>query len=118
MIMRVYEQVKKAKSIQEVIVATDDWRIFDHVQAAGGRVVMTADHHRSGTDRIAEVARKLKDIDLVINIQGDEPFIHPASIDRLIAVFAPAAQSQDRDPRQSSGASRRHRQSQYSESRL
>jgi len=88
MIMRVYEQVKKAKLIHEVIVATDDWRIFDHVQAAGGRVVMTADHHQSGTDRIAEVARKLKDIDLVLNIQGDEPFIHPDSIDSLIKVFA------------------------------
>ena len=49
---------------------------------------MTAEHHQSGTDRIAEVARKLKNIDLVINIQGDEPFIHPTSIDNLIDVFA------------------------------
>jgi 3-deoxy-manno-octulosonate cytidylyltransferase (CMP-KDO synthetase) len=86
MIQRVYEQVKKA--VAEVWVATDDARIFDVVQSFGGNVVMTSPLHRSGTDRCFEAYRKIgKNADVVINIQGDEPFIQPEQIDRLKNCF-------------------------------
>lgn len=87
MIQRVYEQACKATSLTEVIVATDDHRIFDHVLSFGGKVVMTSENHVSGTDRCAEVIKKIKDADVVINIQGDEPFVNPAQIDQLAALF-------------------------------
>lgn len=84
MIQRVYEQAKKSKLLQEVIVATDDDRIFNHVKSFGGKVMMTSDTHQSGTDRCAEVLEKLNEkYDAVINIQGDEPFIDPLQIDIL-----------------------------------
>src|SRR5579871_4755873 len=76
MIRRVYEQAKKASSLSDVIVATDDQRIYDEIVSFGGRVIMTASHHLNGTERCAEVARAIE-ADGVINIQGDEPFIHP-----------------------------------------
>ena len=86
MIQRVYEQVKKA--VAEVWVATDDARIFDVVQSFGGNVVMTSPLHRSGTDRCFEAYQKIgKNADVVINIQGDEPFIQPEQIDRLKNCF-------------------------------
>jgi 3-deoxy-manno-octulosonate cytidylyltransferase (CMP-KDO synthetase) len=87
MIQRVYEQASKASSISDVIVATDDQRIFDHVEGFGGTVIMTSSEHQSGTDRCAEVLSKLNNIDVVINIQGDEPFIEPEQIDQLSACF-------------------------------
>ncbi len=81
MIRRVYEQAK-ASGLTEVIVATDDDRIFSHVQEFGGQAVMTAEHHQSGTDRCFEAYKKLnKPYEFVINIQGDEPFIKPEQID-------------------------------------
>lgn len=82
MIRRVYEQCRKASCLSDVIVATDDKRIYDHVLDFGGKAVMTLAKHRSGTDRIAEVLRKWKERSpfAVINIQGDEPFIHPSQI--------------------------------------
>ena len=83
MIQRVYEQCKKAKSLSDVIVATDDKRIFQHVKDFGGKVVMTADHHQSGTERMAEVAELNPNFTHFINIQGDEPFINPEQIDLL-----------------------------------
>ena len=84
MIQRVYEQVSAADLIDKVVVATDDKRIFDHVEAFGGVVKMTAETHQSGTDRCAEVVNALKnEYDIVINIQGDEPFIQPVQIDSL-----------------------------------
>lgn len=85
MIQRVYEQARKSSSIERVIVATDDQRIFDHVHAFGGEVLMTSSDHRSGTDRCAEVAARLPEFELVINIQGDEPFIRPQQIDLAVA---------------------------------
>ncbi|MCF8277827.1 MAG: 3-deoxy-manno-octulosonate cytidylyltransferase [Flavobacteriales bacterium] len=88
MIERVYEQASKAKLLDEVIVATDDQRIFDHVQSFGGKVMMTSSEHQSGTDRCAEVLSRLKDVDVVINIQGDEPFIEPEQIDQLAMLFS------------------------------
>lgn len=87
MIQRVYEQVKSCKSLTEVVVATDDTRIQQHVEAFGGQVMMTSSEHPSGTDRCAEVVQAYNDYDVVINIQGDEPFINPEQIDMLAALF-------------------------------
>ncbi len=87
MIQRVYEQCRKASSLTEVIVATDDARIFDHVISFGGNVKMTASNHPSGTDRIAEVAASMEDFNIIVNIQGDEPFIHPKQIESVINLF-------------------------------
>ncbi|MGB0916164.1 MAG: 3-deoxy-manno-octulosonate cytidylyltransferase [Flavobacteriales bacterium] len=87
MIQRVYEQASKASSLSDVIVATDDQRIFKHVQSFGGKVVLTSGKHESGTDRCAEVVSNLDGVDVVINIQGDEPFIEPEQIDQLAACF-------------------------------
>ena len=86
MIQRVYTQAKKA--LDDVVVATDDNRIFRHVQEFGGTVVMTSTNHRSGTDRCAE-AYQLAGInaDVVINIQGDEPFIQVGQIEAIKSCF-------------------------------
>ncbi len=84
MIKRVYEQAKATSLLHKVVVATDDKRIFDHVKSFNGDVMMTAKTHESGTDRCAEVARHFQnEIDIVINIQGDEPFIQPEQINAL-----------------------------------
>lgn len=86
MIQRVYEQVIQA--VDDVCVATDDERIEAAVKAFGGKVVMTSDKHRSGTDRCFEAYQKIgKGFDVVINIQGDEPFIHPEQIETIKACF-------------------------------
>ncbi len=90
MIQRVYEQVIQA--VGEVWVATDDERIANAVSGFGGNVVMTSVHHRSGTDRCAEAVRKITELtgrnfDVVINVQGDEPFIRPAQISLLQTPF-------------------------------
>jgi len=86
MIQRVYEQVKKA--VSEVWVATDDARIFDVVQSFGGNAVMTSSLHRSGTERCFEAYREIGEkVDVVINIQGDEPFIQPEQIEELKNCF-------------------------------
>jgi 3-deoxy-manno-octulosonate cytidylyltransferase (CMP-KDO synthetase) len=88
MIQRVYEQACKAKSLTKVIVATDDQRIYDHILSFGGNVMMTSSDHQSGTDRCNEVIEKLnEEVDVVINIQGDEPFINPEQIDLLAKCF-------------------------------
>lgn len=84
MIQRVYEQTLKSKLIANVIVATDNQQIFEHVISFGGKAIMTSETHQSGTDRCQEVVSKLqKNYDFVINIQGDEPFINPLQIDAL-----------------------------------
>jgi 3-deoxy-manno-octulosonate cytidylyltransferase (CMP-KDO synthetase) len=78
----------KASSIDLAIVATDDQRIIAEVESFGGRAAMTSIHHKSGTDRCAEVLKNLQDkIDIVINIQGDEPFIDPGQIDQVAGLF-------------------------------
>lgn len=87
MIQRVYEQAKKCAHLSDVVVATDDNRIFDHVTGFGGKAVMTGSDHQSGTDRCAEVALKHPEYDVIINIQGDEPYINPDQISKLIACF-------------------------------
>ena len=88
MIERVYNQTKHAASLHEVIVATDDQRIYDHVKSFAGNVIMTKNTHPSGTDRCAEVVAQLKGFDVAINIQGDEPFIDPQQIDLLVSCFS------------------------------
>lgn len=113
MIQRVYEQALKAKCLSKVIVATDDERIFNHVKSFGGEVMMTAEGHPSGTDRCAEVVlkmnidelfegmnpqkaivfegikakRKKTTYDIVVNIQGDEPFIDPTQIEKVAEIL-------------------------------
>ncbi len=88
MIQRVYGQATKCSQLQCVVVATDDERIYDHVISFGGQCMMTKASHPSGTDRCAEAVLKLKQAtDVVINIQGDEPFIDPSQIAALIKCF-------------------------------
>ena len=85
-IQRVYEQVSSVLS--EVYVATDDERIFQTVEQFGGRAVMTRSDHKSGTDRIQEAVEKTgTEADVVINVQGDEPFIQPSQIETLMQLF-------------------------------
>ena len=87
MIQRVYEQAKKSNRLEDVVVATDDERIFKHVKSFGGNVVMTLTDHPSGTDRCFEALKKTgKEYSYIINIQGDEPFIDPSQIDLLAAL--------------------------------
>lgn len=89
MINRVYEQVLKATGLSQVVVATDDERIYNHVIEFGGKAVMTLENHPSGTDRCYEAALAVgaTSEDVIINIQGDEPFIKPEEIDKLAVAF-------------------------------
>ena len=84
LLQHVVERAGQARTLSEVIVATDDVRIADSVRGFGGKVQMTSPAHPSGTDRIAEVAQDVG-CDLVVNIQGDEPLIDPADIDAAVA---------------------------------
>lgn len=84
MIAHVYDRVMQARLVDRVIVATDDQRIADAVTAFGGEVAMTRPDHPTGTDRLAEVAARL-DTELIVNVQGDEPLIHPQMIDQAVA---------------------------------
>jgi 3-deoxy-manno-octulosonate cytidylyltransferase (CMP-KDO synthetase) len=89
MIQRVYEQCKKAALLSEVVVATDDDKIFEHVKSFGGKVILTKPNHESGTDRCAEVIQNVafQNYEAVINIQGDEPYIHPEQIDAVATLL-------------------------------
>ena len=91
-IQRVYEQVKSV--LDDVYVATDDDRIYNTVTDFGGKAVMTRADHKSGTDRIEEAAEKIGlNADVIINVQGDEPFIQPSQIETLMQLFdAPETQ--------------------------
>ena len=88
MIQRVYEGSRASDLIEEVVVATDDERIFNHVLDFGGKVEMTSDLHRSGTDRCGEIIEKYADFDVVINIQGDEPLVDVNQLEQIISLFA------------------------------
>lgn len=93
MIQRVYEQCIQTKFLDEVLVATDDERIFDTVQTFGGNVLMTSTQHLNGTSRCFEAYQKIKtnqykSFDFIINIQGDEPYIQPQQIDELCQLFS------------------------------
>ncbi len=84
MIERVYEQATKAQTLNDVVVATDDERIAENVRSFGGDCILTDKNHKNGTERCAEVMReKGSDYSHAINIQGDEPLIHPEQIDEL-----------------------------------
>lgn len=87
MIQRVYERACLAKHPAAVVVATDHDAVFSAVKQFGGSVVMTDANHATGTDRLAEVALGYPDVDVIINVQGDEPLIDPAVIDQLAEAF-------------------------------
>ncbi|MEO8572531.1 MAG: 3-deoxy-manno-octulosonate cytidylyltransferase [Pyrinomonadaceae bacterium] len=84
LILQTVERVRLARSVSRVIVATDDERIFDIVKANGDEVVMTSAKHRSGTDRVAEVAGHIPNAAIIVNVQGDEPLISPETIDAAV----------------------------------
>jgi 3-deoxy-manno-octulosonate cytidylyltransferase (CMP-KDO synthetase) len=84
MIVRVCERAQAAQSVTRVMVATDDERIFNAVQSAGFEARLTRADHASGSDRLAEVAAALEDFEIIVNVQGDEPLIAPATIDRAV----------------------------------
>jgi len=94
MVQRVVTQARQASGLAQVVVATDDVRIRDHVQAFGGHAVLTSPHHASGTDRCWEAVLKTGEakFDAVVNIQGDEPFIAPAQIEELCRTLAEASE--------------------------
>ena len=83
MIQHVYERCMSAPSLASVWVCTDDARVYDAVEAFGGKAVMTRSDHISGTDRVAEAAQQL-DADIIVNIQGDQPFVHPDMLDEVV----------------------------------
>ena len=83
LIQHVWERTLRAKSISQVIIATDDLRIAEAAFDFGAEVAITSPKHLSGTDRIAEVAKKLKGVSHVLNVQGDEPLVEPALLNRL-----------------------------------
>jgi len=93
LVVRVAQAAANAGLFKSVVVATDDKRIADAVAAAGLKAVMTSPEHRSGTDRVAEAVGRLKlsQEDVVVNLQGDEPFISPASLVELVGAFADPA---------------------------
>jgi 3-deoxy-manno-octulosonate cytidylyltransferase (CMP-KDO synthetase) len=86
MVQHVYERAKRAQTVHKVLVATDDQRILDAVQGFGGEARMTRSDHRTGTERIAEVAAH-EEGDVFLNVQGDEPLIDPVSIDTAVAAL-------------------------------
>jgi len=86
LIQHVYERASQAESLSLVAVATDDERIASTVKGFGGKAIMTSPRHPSGTDRVAEAARDLE-VDIVVNIQGDEPFVSPKVIDQAVEPF-------------------------------
>ena len=88
MIQRVYSQCKKCTQLTKVIVATDDEKILNHVINFGGEAIMTSKSHKSGTDRCNEVVQKLNtNFNVIVNIQGDEPYINPKQIEEVILLF-------------------------------
>lgn len=84
MIRHTYERAIKSKLLHEVVVAVDDSKVYDVVKGFGAKVEMTPADIQTGSDRIAFVAEKLKGAEIIVNIQGDEPFIHPRMIDEAI----------------------------------
>jgi 3-deoxy-manno-octulosonate cytidylyltransferase (CMP-KDO synthetase) len=87
MIEHVYRRASEARTVSRVIVATDDIRVFDAVRAFGGDVRLTSPDHRTGSERVAEVAATL-DEELIVNVQGDEPLLAPAMIDEAVSAIA------------------------------
>lgn len=86
MIQRVYERVRLAQRVERIIVATDDRRILEAVEAFGGEARMTRPDHRTGTERVAEVAAHVEG-EVFVNVQGDEPLLDPAAVDTAVAAL-------------------------------
>jgi 3-deoxy-manno-octulosonate cytidylyltransferase (CMP-KDO synthetase) len=86
LIQHVYEQASAARLIDNVFVATDDRRVFDAVIGFGGKAIMTSRNHTCGTDRIAEAVKDM-DCEIIVNVQGDEPFIRPEMVDETISIL-------------------------------
>lgn len=86
MIQMIYENIKEAKLLDRVLIATDDEKIFEAAVSFGAEVLMTSDRHESGTDRIAEVAEKIN-TPIIINIQGDEPLVNGEMVDELVSIL-------------------------------
>jgi 3-deoxy-manno-octulosonate cytidylyltransferase (CMP-KDO synthetase) len=84
LLYRVWEQSMRARNLDSIIIATDDMRIAEAAFEWGAEVALTSPRHRSGTDRVAEVARKAKNVAYIVNIQGDEPLVDPRLIDKLV----------------------------------
>jgi 3-deoxy-manno-octulosonate cytidylyltransferase (CMP-KDO synthetase) len=84
LLRRVLDRCKRARTLDSVIIATDDMRIAEAAFKWGAEVALTSSRHRSGTDRVAEVARKAKQFAFIINVQGDEPLIEPRLIDKIV----------------------------------
>jgi len=87
LILHTLERARNAETVDRVIVATDDKRIFDVVAESGGEAAMTATYHRSGSDRIAGVAELFPENSIIVNVQGDEPVISPETIDRAVSAL-------------------------------
>src|SRR5438067_12013460 len=84
LLQRVWERCRRAKNLDSVIIATDDMRIANAAFDWGAEVALTSPRHESGTDRIAEVAKKAKDFGYIVNIQGDEALVDPHLIDKIV----------------------------------
>ena len=87
MVIHTAEKVSKSKSLDKIIIAIDSDETYEVIKDYGFEIIMTSDTHKSGTDRVAEVVKKIDDVDIVINIQADEPFIDSKLIDELIESF-------------------------------
>jgi 3-deoxy-manno-octulosonate cytidylyltransferase (CMP-KDO synthetase) len=88
MVQHVWERCRQSEAFTDVVVATDDARIADAVKAFGGKAVMTSSECPSGTDRVAQVAQQMPDAEVFINVQGDEPLVHPESLQTLASAFS------------------------------
>ena len=87
LLWHVWERCRRARKIESTIIATDDLRIAEAAFAWGAEVALTSRKHQSGTDRIAEVAKRARDFSLVINVQGDEPLVDPQLLDRIVSTL-------------------------------
>ncbi len=94
LIVRVLEQAQETTNFSHVVIATDDLRIADAVEKAGGEAIMTSAEHQSGTDRVAEVCEQMEDADIIVNLQGDEPFINPRDLDNVAEALAKDPQAE------------------------
>lgn len=95
MVCWVAERARLARNVDRVIVATDSQQIVDAVESRGFEAILTAAHHTSGTDRVAEVATQIPDAEIIVNVQGDEPLISPETIERAVDVMAAEISKQD-----------------------